>query len=191
MARPPLEVADLIRAAGDAFLERNRHWLRWKHIKVLLAIRRCRTAALGGHLDECTRCGHRAPISYNSCRDRHCPKCQTAALDRCTSTITSPDALPARGLHTAPSLGSTGATEQEGPLRPPVPHQCGNSSRSGARSEASWCRDWFLQRVTHLESKSQNSSACPLCRSRRRPLARSHPLGSLTRQLLSSQRGAA
>jgi len=61
MARPPLEVADLIRAAGDAFPERNRHWLRWKHIKVPLAIRRCRTAALGGHLDECTRCGHRAP----------------------------------------------------------------------------------------------------------------------------------
>ena len=82
MARPPLEVADLIRAAGNAFIERNRHWLRWKHIKVLLAIRRCRTAALGGHLDECTRCGHRAPISYNSCRDRHCPKCQTAARDR-------------------------------------------------------------------------------------------------------------
>src|SRR5258707_3864277 len=73
MARPPLEVADLIRAAGDAFIERNRHWLRWKHIKVLLAIRRCRTAALGGHLDECTRCGYRAAISYNSCRNRHCP----------------------------------------------------------------------------------------------------------------------
>ena len=82
MARPPLEVADLVRAAGDAFLERNRHWLRGKHVQVLLAIRRCRTAALGGHLDECTRCGHRAPISYNSCRDRHCPKCQTAARDR-------------------------------------------------------------------------------------------------------------
>ncbi len=82
MARPPLEVADLVRAAGDAFIERNRHWLRWKHVKVLLAIRRCRTAALGGHLDECTRCGHRAPISYNSCRDRHCPKCQIAARDR-------------------------------------------------------------------------------------------------------------
>jgi hypothetical protein len=42
MARPPLEVADLIRAAGDSFIERNRHWLRWKHVKVLLAIRRCR-----------------------------------------------------------------------------------------------------------------------------------------------------
>src|SRR5205809_6993462 len=82
MARPPLEVADLIRAAGDAFIERNRHWLRWKHIKVLLAIRRCRTAALGGHLDECTRCGHRAAISYNTCRNRHCPKCQTSAREK-------------------------------------------------------------------------------------------------------------
>src|SRR5271157_4884069 len=81
MSRPPLEVADLIRTAGTAFLERNRRWLSWKHLKVLRAIRRCRTAALGGHLDECTRCGHRA-ISYNSCRNRHCPKCQAAARDR-------------------------------------------------------------------------------------------------------------
>src|SRR5499433_1419544 len=81
MSRPPLEVADIIRSTGDVFIERNRHWLGWKHVKVLLAIARCRTAALGGHLDECTRCGHRA-ISYNSCRNRHCPKCQTAARDR-------------------------------------------------------------------------------------------------------------
>src|SRR6266436_809179 len=81
MFRPPLEVADLIRAAGHAFIERNRHWLSWKHVKVLRAIRRCRTAALGGHLDQCTRCGHRA-ISYNSCRNRHCPKCQSSARDR-------------------------------------------------------------------------------------------------------------
>jgi putative transposase/transposase-like zinc-binding protein len=81
MSRPPLEVADIIRAAGEAFIERNRHWLRWKHVKVLRAIERCRTAALGGHLDECTRCGRRA-ISFNSCRDRHCPKCQIAARER-------------------------------------------------------------------------------------------------------------
>src|SRR5260370_14941771 len=82
MSRPPLEVADIVRAAGEAFIERNRHWLHWKHVKVLRAIRRCRTAALGGHLDECMRCGHRVPISYNSCRDRPCPKRQTAARDR-------------------------------------------------------------------------------------------------------------
>jgi len=82
MSRPPLEVADLIRAAGADFIERNRSWIRWKHVKVLLAIARCRTAALGGHVDECTRCGYRATISYNSCRNRHCPKCQTAAREQ-------------------------------------------------------------------------------------------------------------
>src|SRR6266536_1897827 len=81
MDRPPLEVADLIRAAGNASIERSRKWITWKHVKVLLAIARCRTAMLGGHLDECTRCGHRA-ISYNSCRNRHCPKSQAGARER-------------------------------------------------------------------------------------------------------------
>jgi Putative transposase/Transposase zinc-binding domain len=98
MSRPPLEVADLIRTAGAAFFERNRHWLSWKHIKVLLAIARCRTAALGGHLDECTRCGHRATISYNSCRNRHCPKCQTAARERWIAARQK-ELLPARYVH--------------------------------------------------------------------------------------------
>src|SRR6266704_2239087 len=82
MSRPTLELADLVRMAGTAFIERNSRWIRWTHIKVLLAIARCRTAALGGHIDECTRCGHRATISYNSCRNRHCPKCQTGARER-------------------------------------------------------------------------------------------------------------
>ena len=98
MSRPPLEVADLIRAAGTAFIERNRQWLRWKHIKVLLAIARCRTAALGGHLDQCTRCGHRATISYNSCRNRHCPKCQTAARERWIAARQR-ELLPTRYVH--------------------------------------------------------------------------------------------
>jgi len=82
MSRPRFEVADIIRSAGTDFIARNRSWLRWTHLKVLLAITRCRTAALGGHIDECTDCGHRATISYNSCRNRHCPKCQTAARER-------------------------------------------------------------------------------------------------------------
>jgi Putative transposase/Transposase zinc-binding domain len=95
--RPPLEVADIIRAAGELFIEQNRHWLCWKHVKVLRAIERCRTAALGGHLDECTRCGHRA-ISFNSCRNRHCPKCQTAARDRWIAARQR-ELLPTRYLH--------------------------------------------------------------------------------------------
>jgi hypothetical protein len=98
MSRPSLEVADIVRAAGEAFIERNRHWLPWKHVKVLRAIARCRTAALGGHLDECMRCGQRAPLSYNSCRDRHCPKCQTAARDRWIAARQK-ELLPTRYLH--------------------------------------------------------------------------------------------
>src|SRR5499425_3080311 len=89
MSRPPLEVADLIRSAGAAFIERNRQWLRWKHVKVLLAIARCRTAALGGH---------RAAISYNSCRNRHCPKCQIAARDRWIAARQK-ELLPTRYVH--------------------------------------------------------------------------------------------
>jgi Putative transposase/Transposase zinc-binding domain len=105
MSRPPLEVADLIRSAGATFIERNRQWLSWKHIKVLLAIVRCRTAALGGHLDECTRCGHRATISYNSCRNRHCPKCQTAARERWIAARQR-ELLPTRYVHVVFTLPS-------------------------------------------------------------------------------------
>jgi hypothetical protein len=98
MSRPLLEVADLIRSAGTGFIERNRKWIRWTHIKVLLAIARCRTAALGGHIDECTRCGHRATISYNSCRNRHCPKCQTGARERWIEARRS-ELLPSPYVH--------------------------------------------------------------------------------------------
>lgn len=82
MNRPPFEVADIIRAAGKSFIDKHRSWLTGLHLKVLSAIERCRTAALGGHRDRCTRCGYTAAISYNSCRNRHCPKCQTNARDK-------------------------------------------------------------------------------------------------------------
>jgi hypothetical protein len=98
MSRPLLELADLIRTAGTAFIERNRQWIRWPHLKVLLAIARCRTAALGGHIDECSRCGQRATISYNSCRNRHCPKCQTGARERWLAARRC-ELLPSRYVH--------------------------------------------------------------------------------------------
>jgi len=97
MSRPTLEVADILREHGKGFIERNRSWLNWLHIKVLLAIQRCRTAALGGHVDECIRCGDRV-ISYNSCRNRHCPKCQANARDRWLAER-SKELLPTRYVH--------------------------------------------------------------------------------------------
>jgi predicted Zn-ribbon and HTH transcriptional regulator len=81
VTRPPFEVADIIRQAGTRFIERYRESLSWAQLKVLTAIARCRTAALGGHRDQCARCGYEA-ISYCSCRNRHCPKCQTNAREK-------------------------------------------------------------------------------------------------------------
>ena len=82
MSRPALEVADILREQGNRFLERYRSSFSYQQLKAFRAVSRCRTAALGGHLDVCLRCGHEAGISYNSCRNRHCPKCQAQARQR-------------------------------------------------------------------------------------------------------------
>jgi hypothetical protein len=104
MSRPPLEVADLIRAAGTAFFDRSRKWFTWLHLRILTAIVRCRTSALGGHVDECSNCGHRA-ISFNSCRNRHCPKCQANARDRWLEAR-GRELLPTRYVHVVFTLPS-------------------------------------------------------------------------------------
>ena len=78
MARPHLEVADVLNAHGDAYVARHRGHLSRGQLKVMSAIRACRTAALGGHVARCETC-HHVEIAYNSCRNRHCPKCQGQA----------------------------------------------------------------------------------------------------------------
>jgi hypothetical protein len=75
-----VEVADVLHAQGDTFIA-GHPWLSIQQRTVLRALTRCRTAALGGHVDHCHACRHRA-ISYNSCRNRHCPKCQAQARER-------------------------------------------------------------------------------------------------------------
>jgi hypothetical protein len=81
MSRPTFEVADIVRTHGRPFIDRYGSQLSFQQIKALNAIARCRTAELGGHIDDCPCCGH-AAISYNSCRNRHCPKCQAQARQR-------------------------------------------------------------------------------------------------------------
>jgi Putative transposase/Transposase zinc-binding domain len=78
VARPPLEVADVFRAHGAAWREANAGHVSLDQLKVMSAIETCRTAALGGHVERCEDCAHEL-IAYNSCRNRHCPKCQAAA----------------------------------------------------------------------------------------------------------------
>jgi hypothetical protein len=78
MPRPALEVADIFRDLGPAWRAANAGRVSLDQLKVMSAIERCRTAALGGHVERCEKCTHTI-IAYNSCRNRHCPKCQGAA----------------------------------------------------------------------------------------------------------------
>src|ERR1700681_1843724 len=78
MAHPALEIADIFRDHGRAGRQANAGHVSLGQLKVMSAIESCRTAALGGHVLRCEDCSH-AVIAYNSCRNRHCPKCQGAA----------------------------------------------------------------------------------------------------------------
>ena len=81
MTQPRLEVAEVIRSCRDAFLERYGASLTPEQRRALDDLTACRTAALGGHVLECPGCGHQE-VSYNSCGNRHCPRCQATAAAR-------------------------------------------------------------------------------------------------------------
>jgi ssDNA-binding Zn-finger/Zn-ribbon topoisomerase 1 len=78
VSRSKLEVADILRGHGAAWRAASAGHVSLDQLKVMSAIERCRTAALGGHVERCEKCSHTI-IAYNSCRNRHCPKCQSAA----------------------------------------------------------------------------------------------------------------
>jgi hypothetical protein len=79
--RPAIEVADVFRAYGPAWRQTQQTHLSLGQLKVMSAIEQCRTATLGGHVLRCPACEHQ-DIAYNSCRNRHCPKCQSGAAKR-------------------------------------------------------------------------------------------------------------
>jgi hypothetical protein len=93
--RPALEVADIFRRHGPAWRQTER--LSLGQLKVMSAIEQCRSAALGGHALHCDGCGH-AEIAYNSCRNRHCPKCQGKAAKRWLEARQA-DLLPVEYYH--------------------------------------------------------------------------------------------
>lgn len=95
--RPALEVADIFRAHGPVWREAERGHLSLAQLKVMSAITQCRTAALGGHVLRCEDCGTEQ-VSYNSCRNRHCPKCQSSAAQRWLDARQA-DLLPVEYYH--------------------------------------------------------------------------------------------
>jgi hypothetical protein len=115
--RPTLEVADIFRRYGDAYRQQVGGSLSTAQRRVMTAIETCRTAALGGHVEQCDACGHQR-IAYNSCANRHCPKCQSLAraawIERRTAEIleceyfhvvfTVPDAIAAIAAQNKPQV---------------------------------------------------------------------------------------
>ena len=97
MGRPTLEVADIFRTHGPAWREKQAGHLSLGQLKVMSAIEQCRSAALGGHVLRCESCDHHE-ISYNSCRNRHCPKCQAKAAQRWLKARQA-DLLPVEYYH--------------------------------------------------------------------------------------------
>ena len=97
MSRPRLEIADIFREHGPAWRRANAGHVSLAQLKVMSAIEACRTEALGGHVAACVTCGHRH-IAYNSCKNRHCPKCQGPAA-RDWMAARAEDLLPAQYFH--------------------------------------------------------------------------------------------
>jgi len=97
MERPSLEVADIFRTYGPAWRRAEKGHLNLSQLKVMSAIEQCRTSMLGGHLLRCDHC-HTQEISYNFCRNRHCPKCQAKAAQRWLEARQA-DLLPVEYYH--------------------------------------------------------------------------------------------
>ena len=136
MSRPTVEVADILRAQGSNFLDRYQKSFDFQQLKAFRAIQRCRTAALGGHVDACPKCGHQA-ISYNSCRNRHCPKCQTQARERWLAAREG-ELLATRYFHvvfTAAPTQRTGARKPARILRPLIHRQRSNTIKGSGQSQ--------------------------------------------------------
>src|SRR5438309_7215402 len=122
MSRPTLEVADIFRDHGAAWRRANAGHVSLDQLKVMSAIERCRTAALGGHVARCEDCAH-THIAYNSCRNRHCPKCQAVAAKEWL-------------LSNAINASSANRTRVQSPLRRGLTSVSNHSS-------STWCRKTF------------------------------------------------
>src|SRR3984885_414238 len=107
MSRPALEVADIFRDRGPAWRKAHAGHVSLNQLKVMSAIESCRTAALGGHVARCEKCAH-TQISYNSCRNRHCPKCQGAAAKEWLAAREA-DLLPVPYYHVVFTLPAASA----------------------------------------------------------------------------------
>src|SRR6266446_9521601 len=192
MDRPKLEVADVFRLYGEAYRQKHSASLSTSQRRVMTAIEVCRTAALGGHLERCDSCPYERPC-YDSCRDRHCPKCQSLAraeMGRKTESANSPDALFSCRLHAPRTDRGYCLPEQRSRLRHSVPSHGRDLVHHRCRSQTSGGRDRLFRRPAHLGTESAPSSPPTLCCPGWRNLARWRPVDFLPPPFLFADTGA-
>ena len=192
MDRPKFEVADIFRRYGEAYREQHDASLSSAQRRVMTAIEVCRTAALGGHLERCDCCNHERPC-YDTCRDRHCPKCQSLARAQWVEKRTirsSPDALFSCRLHHSRTDRCHRLPEQRSRLRHSVPSHCRDLVHHRCRSQTSGRRDRLFRCTSQLGTEPAFSSSSPLCRSRRRDFTGWYPVDLLPPQLFLARTGA-
>ena len=152
VARPALEVADIFRDHGAAWRDANRGHVSLDQLKVMTAIERCRTAALGGHVERCEDCGHTL-IAYNSCRNRHCPKCQGAGRAAWLEEREA-ELLPVPYFHvvfTLPAeIGEIAYQNKARDLRPPLQRRGRDPAHHRRRPEAPGRRDRHHRGAAYL-----------------------------------------
>src|SRR5665811_990233 len=180
MSRPVLEVADIFRSRGPAWRRANAGHVSLGQLKVMSAIESCRTAALGGHVERCEDCAH-TRIAYNSCRNRHCPKCQGVAAKQWLAEREA-DLLPVPYYHvvfTLPAPISDIAYQNKAVIYDLLfkaaaetlitiaadPKHLG--ARIGLTSAAHWCPDRADQCAAHLGLGDDAPPAPPHHRARR------------------------
>ena len=183
---PALEVADIFRRHGEAFRQARAGHLGRVERRVMGAITACRTAALGGHVEQCDDCGT-TRIAYNSCRNRHCPKCQGLARAQWLADRQA-ELLPVPYFHVVFTLPAPARRdrlpEQGRRLCHPVPRRGRDARHHRRRSQASGRANRRHRGAPYLGSDPAAPSARPLRRARRRPLARRHALDRLPPRLL-------
>ena len=189
---PALEVADVFRRHGEAYRQAHAGHLGRAERRVMGAIEACRTAALGGHVERCAECGL-VRIAYNSCRNRHCPKCQGQARADWLAERQA-ELLPVPYFHvvfTLPAPAAEIAFQNKAAVYAILFRAAAETlSTIAADPTPSRRRDRFRRRAAYLGPEPAAPSARALPRPRRRLVAGRQALGFLSARLLPAGAGA-
>ena len=184
--RPKLEIADIFRAQGHAWRLANAGHVSLSQLKVMSAIEACRTEALGGHVAGCTKCGHHH-IAYNSCKNRHCPKCQGPAA-RDWMEARAEDLLPVEYFHvvfTLPAEIAQIAYWNKKAVYGLLFKASAETVKTIAADPQKVGRECGPdQRLAHLGLRDDPPSAHPYDRARRRLVTGRQPMGRLQARVL-------